>query len=345
MGGVNIPLPELNAAPAPQAAPIIDPLQEFQRAQELKTAAAQQQAIMAQTQGQQQQNQAQALQLKDEMLYRQLAPQHTIKDANGKVTGMDFDGLYTDMQGHGANVLPFQAKQIELQQKILALGATQRQQVDAMHSDFEDALETTRKAYDQESKKAVPTSTPAPTAPSMGPVVPGTGGMPAGMLPNMPAAQKLMPAQPSPEIGASPAGTPESLGAPPPGAAPTASESAIQTAGENAPRPIGAQTQAVYQAQLLNLAKKWGPQAVAQLKPMLTDGKDIDQAEAEVGSIKEAQANADKTADIAKKTGEGVKAQAEAESSQWKPAGEGTLVNFKTGQMIHGVAPVEVQEM
>jgi len=43
-------------------------------------------------------------------------------------------------------------------------------------------------------------------------------------------------------------------------------------------------------------------------------------------------------AEVAQKT-------AQSEAEMWKPAGEGTLVNFKTGQLIHGVAPVEQQAM
>lgn len=37
--------------------------------------------------------------------------------------------------------------------------------------------------------------------------------------------------------------------------------------------------------------------------------------------------------------------QEKADTAQWKEAGQGTLVNTKTGQMIHGVAPVEQQEL
>ena len=320
----------------------------------MQTAAAQQQAIQAQTVGQQQQNQAQALQLKDEQLYRQLAPQHVTRDANGKVTGMDFDGLYTDMQSHGANVLPFQSKQIALQQQVLGLGKAQREQVDALHADIEDLTEQTKKAHEQESKNA-PAAAATPLAPSatpgvenpLGPPVPGTGGMPAAMLPNMPAAQDLLKkaaAAPAPEVGSAPAGTPQSLGQPEPGAVPTSSESALHDSAANAQRLIGPKTQGTYQHGLLNLAAKWGLQAVKGLPSSLTDASQIDQAEAEHGSIREAMANADKAADIAQKSGAGAKSQAEAQAALWKEAGPGTLINIQTGQLIHGVAAPDVEE-
>jgi hypothetical protein len=336
---VGIPLPELDL-PKPAQNPAPDALAEFQRAAQLKTAAAQQQAISAQTQGQEQQNQMQAMQLKDEQLRRSLAPKFVQKDDSGKVTGFDNEGLYSAMLSQGAdpvNIQKMRMSQIEMQKSLMGLDEQRRKQVDSLHSDIQDALETVQKAHEQESKSASQASatvaTPAVPAPSAQPNIP-----PDIARPQAPAAPPAIQ-----DIGSAATGSPESLGVPPSGTVATPSESSIQTATENAPRPVGPTTQAVYQKQLMNLAQKWGPQAVAGMKPMLGDARDIEQAEAEVGSIKEAQSNADKAADIAKKSGEGVKAQAEAEASQWKPAGEGTLVNFKTGQIIHGVASPDVE--
>src|SRR5579862_2814508 len=121
--GVTIPLPELDVT-KPAQAPPPDALAEFQRASQLQTAAAQREAIAAQTQGQQQANQAQALALKDEMTRRELAPQFVKKDADGKPIGFDTEGLYNAMLQKGAdpaNIATMRMKQIEMEKALLGL--------------------------------------------------------------------------------------------------------------------------------------------------------------------------------------------------------------------------------
>jgi hypothetical protein len=280
-------------------------------------------------------------------LRRSLAPQFVQKDDNGKVTGFDNEGLYNAMLSQGADPMTINSmrmKQVEMQKALLGLSSEQRQQVSQLHSDIQDSLETVQHVYDKESKANPQGAAPQPT--SQGPSLALQSSQnPAPQAPNL-MAMANNPIQAAAEpVGKAPAGTPESLGQQAPGAAPTQTETSLATSTANAPRPVGPLTQQAYQQQIMALAQKWGPQAVSQLSPFLHDASEIEQAEAGVGSLKEAQNNADKAADIQEKAGKGAQSQAEAEASQWKPAGEGTLVNFKTGQMIHGVAPVDRQEL
>lgn len=337
---VGIPLPELNIqGPAPSPPP--DALAEFQRASQLQTAAAQRQAIAAQTTAQNQNNQAQAMQLKDEQLRRSLAPQFVQKDDSGKPTGFDTEGLYNAMLQGGADPLSIQSlrmKQAEMQKSLIGLSDAQIEHQQKINGLLVDGIESVRDANNKALEKsggAAPQSA-APVSP-MGPAVPGTGGMPAGMLPNMPAAQEI--AQRSP-IGAAQPGSPESLGAPPSGTAPTQSESALQGAA-SAPKPITPEAQQAYHSFLLRMAQTGVP--IGQFKPVLTDTSDLDQAEAGAGLHAELLNQHKKEADIAEAAGKGAQSQAEAAASEWKPAGEGTLVNFKTGQIIHGVASPNVE--
>jgi hypothetical protein len=171
--------------------------------------------------------------------------------------------------------------------------------------------------------------------------------MPAKMLPNLPAAQALssQPGQPAatpiPPVGSAPAGTPESLGRPESGTAPTSTQAALQESAANAPRPITPQAQMAYQKELIRLHGLGIP--IGNLKPALTDEQDLDQASAELGLHKQTMREAAELAKTQKDQGEGAKAQAEAEGALWKPAGEGTLYNVKTGQLVHGVGSPDVE--
>lgn len=310
--GANSFFPQVQDLRIPQAP---SALEEFQRAANLKQAAANTQQTEAQTQGLQTQNQMADLALKDENLRRSLAPQFVQKDANGKVNGFDTQGLYSAMLANGAhpdNIRKMQISDLELQKGILGLNAERRKEVDAFHSDSQDALEKVQEVHDRESKERAAAPVAPPPAPAgMGPAVPGTGGMPAGMLPNVPAAQKLMPEAPSaitaPDIGSAPAGSPESLGRPEPGAAPTPAESAAQESQASAQQTIGPNTQRTYQMQAMILAQKY-PQFAGQLPATLHSFADLQQAEADIGSIHEAMANAGKLAETKKASAEAAKA-------------------------------------
>lgn len=303
-------------------------LEEFQRAAALRQSAAQTAQTQAQTQGIQNQNQAQGLALKDEMLRRQLSPQFVQKDENGKVTGFDNEGLYNAMLSQGAdpmNIQKMRMSQIELQKSLLGLSSAQIDAHDKTTAAVQNQLETVQGVYDKESKDNPPGVPPTAQAAPQGP--------PLALQSSQNPAPAGIP--PTPDMGAAAPGPPQSLGAPEPGTSPNATASP--------PRPIGPKTQQAYQAALINLARQGIP--VQSLPPVLHDASDIDLAEAEVGSLKQARANAAELAKTAESQGKAAQEQAEAEASQWKPAGEGTLVNFKTGQIIHGVAPVEQQEM
>jgi hypothetical protein len=343
--GQTISLPELDV-PRPASAPYPDALAEFARASQLKTQAAQQQQLAAQTQGIQQQNQAQGLQLQDEMLRRQLAPQFVQKDENGKPNGFDTEGLYNAMLAGGADPMSIQAmrmKQVEMQKALLGLNDAQIEHQQKINGVLVDGIESVRDANEKALQKQnggatvtppAPAAAPGgPTASSMGPAVPGTNGMPAGMLPNDPAAQKLMQQPPvaAPEIGAAPAGTPVSMGVPESGTAPTGTETALQKVAE-APKPITPEAQAAYQKFLVRASSMGIP--VGQFKPVLTDTSDLDQAEAGAGLHAELLNQQKKQADIAEAQGKGAQAQAAAAKDQWVGS-DGTFVNIKSGQVIH----------
>lgn len=281
----------------------------------------------------------QAMQLKDEQLRRQLAPQFVQKDANGKVNGFDNEGLYNAMLQGGADPMSINAmrmKQVEMQKALLGLSSAQRDNLDKMHSDFQDALETVQHVNDKESK-STPATPPAPAAqaaPQGSPLALASSANPAAPAPNLtgmannPSQAALQP------IGKAPAGTPESLGKPPDGTAPTPTEAALQTSAANAPRPIGPLTQQVYQQKLMELAQKYGPQAIAQLQPMLHDGRDIEQAEAGIGSLKEAQANAKELAATQQESAKATLDTAQAKAAGWKEIpGMGAFYNPETNEL------------
>ena len=129
---VGIPLPELDVT-KPSPAPPPDALAEFQRAAALKTAAGQQQEMAAQTQGVQQQNQIQAMQLKDEQTFRSLAPQFVQKDENGKITGLDNDGLYAAMRSNGADPTKRMMANVELQKSLIGLSEAKQTQLEKIY--------------------------------------------------------------------------------------------------------------------------------------------------------------------------------------------------------------------
>lgn len=327
--GVTIPLPELDL-PKPAPAPPPDALAEFQRAASLQTAAAQQQAILAQAQGQQQQNQAQGLQLKDEQLRRSLAPKFVQKDENGKPTGFDNEGLYSAMLSGGADPLTIQKlrmSQVEMQKSLIGLSDAQIEHQKKINGEFFNSLESVRDIQ----RKTAPEAASTPQAPSssvaaapnpLGAPVPGTGGMPAGMLPNMPEAQ---------DIGKSPAGSPASLGQSNDGTAPTSTESALHESAASAPRPISPQAQMAYQKELIRLSQMGIP--VGKLKPMLTDESDLDQSEAELGLHAQTLAEGAELAKTSKEAGEGAKAQAEAKKANIVPMPEmGGVYHVDTGE-------------
>ncbi len=329
--GVTIPLPELDVTKPAQNAPP-DALAEFQRAAQLQTAAAQQQALQAQTAGQQTQNQRQAMQLKDEQLRRQLAPQFVQKDASGKPTGFDNEGLYNAMLQQGADPASIQAmrmNQAEMQKSLLGLSDAQIDHQKKIGGEFANSLESVRSLWDSiDQKNGAPAqgttaATPAPPQSSLGPAVPGTGGMPAGMLPNMPEAQN---------IGKSPAGSPESLGRPEPGTAPTPTEGALQSASAPNPASVPNEVQLAYQKELMRLSGMGIP--IGQLKPALSGRADLDQAEAELGLHGELLKERDALAATQEKTGKATQEQAEAAKAEWIGS-DGTFANIRTGQVIH----------
>ena len=323
---VGIPLPELDL-PRPAQNPAPDALSEFTRAAQLKTAAAQQQAIQAQTAAQEQQTQIQGLALKDEQLRRSLAPQFVQKDDSGKVTGFDNEGLYSAMLSKGAdplNIQKMRMSQVDMQKALLGLSQEKAAEFDRQHSAIQNSLEQVQSVYEKESKEGSPT----PPAGVQQPVKPPTTQQ--NSIPPMIA--RPAEAAPVQEIGSAATGSPASLGTPAPGEVPTPSELSIKQANANALRPIGPKTQLTYQAQLMNLAQQGVD--ISRFKPHLEDARDIELAEAEQGSIKQARANAEQLAKTAEAAGKGAQSQTEAEAANWKGS-DGTFVNIRTGQIIH----------
>ena len=332
----SIPLPALDIKP-PQ---IEDPLVEFQRAAALKTAAAQQQQMAAQTQGVQQTNQMNAMTLKDEQLRRQLTPQFVQTGKDGKPTGFDNEGLYSAMLSQGADPLTIQkmrVSQAEMQKKMIDLGDANIEH----HNKINDQLYGIGQSILDENKKGQQ-QTPANANPST--LAPPSGASPAG-IPGLsggsPLVNGAIPTSPQPtstaNIGTASPGTPQSLGQPESGQAPTIAEATARSAAENAARPINARGQAAYQAAIPQLLDLLRPEVAHKLPAMLTDESELDQLN--IGLAQHKQQLAD-----AKTAAETQKASSEAESSKWKSAGS-AVVNTETGRIINGVPPVEQQEL
>lgn len=70
-----------------------------------------------------------------------------------------------------------------------------------------------------------------------------------------------------------------------------------------------------------------------------------DQLRSQLGLFEKGLMGQKQQFDQAQDTAKQKTAQQNADTAQWKEAGQGTLVNLKTGQLIHGVAPVDQQEM
>ena len=329
MGGVNIPLEANNLQPQQP----VDPLQEQIRAATLAQTA-------AQTQGIQQQNQAGAMQLKDETLRRSLAPQFVQKDAKGNITGYDNEGLYGAMLAGGADpttITKMRTQQIELQKSLLGLNDAALSHSQKIAEVMGKSLESIQDIQDKEKKAAPAASTPpAPSAAAQN-VLPN-------QIPMAAAANPAPGATPEP-IGASPAGTPESLSPPPAGSTPTPTESAATSAAANAPRPITPGAQKAYHQALVNLAGMG--MDISKLPPGLNDESDLETAMASIGQYqqihKDHLADQETIAKTKESLSKGAQADSEAQAALWKPAGEGTLVNVQTNQLIHGVASPDIE--
>ncbi len=319
--GVTIPLPELDVTkPAP--APPPDALSEFQRAAQLQTAAAQAQEIQARTAGQNTQNQMQALQLKDEQLRRQLAPQFVQKDASGKPVGFDNEGLYNAMMAGGADpmsITGMRMKQLELQKSLIGLSDAALAHQDKVNGELYNSLESIRD-INKKTQPAQPSATPAATpSATSAPAAPAASGAPSAA--NQPAATPIGAAQP---------GSPQSMGGSAPGETPTASESAIQQAA-SAPKPISNEAQQAYQKELIRLHSIGIP--IDKMKPFLTSESDLDQAEAELGLHKQALADASDVAKTQEAAGKGAESQAAALKANVIPFPEmGGVYHVDTGQ-------------
>jgi hypothetical protein len=176
MGGVNIPLPELDVTkPAP--APFPNALSEFQRASELQTAAAQRQGIQAQTTGIEQQNQLQAMQLKDMQTLRNLAQtgKYVQKDENGNIQGFDYDKLGQDAMAQGVN--PQTVQQITMQhaQAVKSISEAGEKQLELERQKNKDLYEISEGIRDGLKN--------APTPVVQGPAVAGVPGQPPAEQP------------------------------------------------------------------------------------------------------------------------------------------------------------------
>lgn len=319
----SIPLVALDAAPRPAQNAPPDPLQEFQRASALKTAAGQQQ-IQQQTV---QQNdialQQQQMQLADMKKLRDLAPQYVQKNDDGTVKGYDIDGMANGALAAGINPQTVAGLRNTYAESVKNLAGANKAQLDLEQEKNDKAFEVLEGLRGLAPKPTAatpqvqggPQATPAPVQPGpQSAPVPGTGGMPAFMLPNMPQG----------------GGDPSQAAAAQPQAAPQVQVSPEAMQG--------------YHSAIMKLARLGIN--VGQLNPnqFPTDDQ-LNGFEAGLGTHKQALADAKTVAETTKATSEGKKADVEAQTAVWKPAGEGSLVNLQTGQMIHGVAPVEREEL
>ena len=214
--GTNIVLPALEGSPRPATYQPIDPLEEFQRASALKSEANQQQM-------QQQQIQMQQQQLDDAKRLRELGPQFIQKDENGKVTGFDTEGYLNAANGVNPQLAAglrgqYYDSVLKASQATKAVRDNEKAQYDELHDIGAGLLDVLHKNQPSnttpQGQNAAPTGTQAQqTAPNA--PVPGTGGMPAFELPNLPAnMQGAMSEQPPVEGVPAPAqATPEMMAA------------------------------------------------------------------------------------------------------------------------------------
>ena len=143
----SIPLPAL-AVQTPQEP---DLLGQYGKAMALKSMMQNQQL-----QGQEQQENAIAiqqrqLQLKDAQTLQQIAPQHVVKDANGQVTGYDWNGLINDAASKQVSVPTLQGLQktnLEIQTQLLGLSEKQRVDKEAAIGDLYNHVEAIRGVQD-----------------------------------------------------------------------------------------------------------------------------------------------------------------------------------------------------
>ena len=121
----SIPLPELDLRPVQQT----DPIGEYGKVLALKSQANQQQLQQGQAQLQQAQLAQEQIHLKDMQSLQAAAPQHTIKDANGNITGYDWQGLINDAAQKGVSPQTLQGLQknnLDIQTQLIGLSEKQR---------------------------------------------------------------------------------------------------------------------------------------------------------------------------------------------------------------------------
>ena len=148
----SIPLPALSVN---QNQP--SPLEEYAKIMQIRGQQAQQQTQELQQTGLSQQNQMQALQLKDAQTLRSLSPQFLQKDDKGNVTGYDFKGLIGAASGAGVSpqtLQKMQMDQLDLTQKYAATDEATRNDALAKNKTAYDVLEGVRSQKDPAARQS-----------------------------------------------------------------------------------------------------------------------------------------------------------------------------------------------
>ena len=133
------------------------PLEEYAKIMQIRGQQAQQQTQDLQQTGLSQQNQMQALQLKDAQTLRSLSPQFLQKDDKGNVTGYDFKGLIGAASGAGVSpqtLQKMQMDQLDLTQKYAATDEATRNDALAKNKTAYDVLEGVRSQKDPAARQS-----------------------------------------------------------------------------------------------------------------------------------------------------------------------------------------------
>lgn len=142
----SIPLPALATQPQQGG-----PLDQYAKLMQIRNAQTQQQTAQLQQTGLSQQNQMQALQLKDAQTLRSLSPNFVQKDENGNITGYDYKGLIGAASGAGVapqTLQKMQMDQLDLTQKFAATDEATRNDEIAKNKQAYQVLEGVRGIQD-----------------------------------------------------------------------------------------------------------------------------------------------------------------------------------------------------
>src|SRR5260221_1044061 len=148
----TIPLPALSINTHQES-----PLAQYAQLSQIQSAQQERQTRALQQTGLQQENQQRALQLQDTQTLRSLAPNHVVRDKDGKVTGFDTEGFLNEALGKQVN--PNTINQMRMQyaattKDLAGAQETVRTNEQAKNKALYEALESVRTIKDPQQRQA-----------------------------------------------------------------------------------------------------------------------------------------------------------------------------------------------